>query len=439
MNDSEVELAGWGRCPVQRGHEYWLDSGDPTPSEVTLWRGLGRSYGDASLPAGAGGSVANGRRADRILDFDPECGRVRIEAGCSLRRLLAVFGPAGWWSPVCPGTQDVTIGGMVAADVHGKNHHRDGSFGRWVDSVRIELADGSWEDVSRTREPELFRATIGGMGLTGFIREVSFRLISIPSRSVIQETRRTRGIDATCETLRAAGEEAPYTVSWVDLMGRDLDRLRGVTFAGRWATRAEAVREPQSPGAPKSWPLPRVRASWIRWANRAYAWRHRSGTRRVAAEPFFFPLDGVREWNRTYGDAGFIQYQAVVPWGADHGGARRLIERFRKLDGVSYLTVIKDCGEAGDGQLSFPMRGVTVTFDVPMSGDPTRELVRGLNAHVIEAGGRVYLAKDALTTAAEYRRMDGRWRDFEGVRRRWDPNRRLRSALSARLFDEGNA
>jgi FAD/FMN-containing dehydrogenase len=410
-------------------------------SDVPLTRGLGRSYGDSSLPPPGRPLVASATFADRLVAFDPVSGVLRAEAGYSLRDLYVTFLPRGWFTPVSPGTQFVTLGGMVAADVHGKNHHVDGSIGRYVREVRLRVASGDIISCSREREADLFRATIGGMGLTGHILEVELQLARVPSPWILGESCRVPNIDAFMVTLRQAAVEWPFTMGWIDCLSRGASLGRGVMFSGRWATPEEA---------PAGFPTPRQRLgvpimcpSWVmgrtvvRAFNEIYYRMHPVKPRRRIwhPEPFFYPLDFVLHWNRLYGRRGFTQHQCVLPESAGPEAVHRLVELLASLGGASFLCVIKNCGDEGEGMLSFPERGVSIALDLPLR-ENTQSVVDRMNDYVARVGGRVYLAKDALTRPEHYRAMEPRLDAWLAVRRKWDPSGRIRSAQSVRLFGD---
>jgi FAD/FMN-containing dehydrogenase len=385
--------------------------------------------------------VAGSRLADRILAFDETTGVLRAEAGLSLFDLNRVFLPRGFFDPVAPGTQFITLGGMVAADVHGKSHHRGGSFGNHVRSLRMRVADGRIVECSREVEPDLFRATIGGMGLTGHILEVECRLLRVPSPWIYAESERVRDIDRFIDALKEAGPRWPYTVGWIDCLSRGSRMGRGILNRGRWAERAEA---PAGRPPPRRRPsVPFVLPGWVidRWSVRTFnALFYRTHVPRVRRrivdpESFFYPLDVVRHWNRLYGPRGFTQYQCVLPESAGRGAARRFLELLTRRGGASMLCVIKDCGPEGIGLLSFPKAGTSIALDLPIRDD-TQAVVDALNELVIAEGGRVYLAKDALTRAAHYRAMEPRLDAFQAVRRKWDPEGKLRSAQSVRVMGD---
>jgi FAD/FMN-containing dehydrogenase len=435
-------LSGWGRFPVVDGYERQGEDLAQLAPGAILSRGLGRSYGDASLPPSRDYPVLNTTLADRLLAFDPETGRLRAEAGLSLRELNRIFLPRGYFTPVTPGTQYVTLGGMVAADVHGKNHHVAGSFGEYVEALRMVVADGRVLEVTEEREPELFRATLGGMGLTGHILEVQFRMQPIPSPWIWQESQRVPSLDALIAMLRTASQEWPYTVGWVDCPKGGSEQGRGIIYCGRWAKAAEAP--PHPPRSKRRLTVPFTFPEWVlcartaRLVNDLIFLKHGGRVRRgiISPEVFFYPLDAVLCWNRLYGHRGFTQYQCVLPPSTDGSTYRRFFDLFTSKGGTALLCVIKDCGAEGKGTLSFLKPGISIAFDMAIRGQHTRDLINALNELVIELGGRVYLAKDAFTRAAHYRAMDPRLPTWEAARRRWDPERQLRSAQSVRLLGD---
>lgn len=432
------QIAGWGRLPVS-GREIRSENLTAVARGRPLTRGLGRSYGDASLPPRGRFEVAGCVLADRLIAFDPETGVLRAEAGLSLREILRLFLPRGYWPPASPGTAFVTLGGMVAADVHGKSHHRDGTFGRHVLALRLLLADGRIVDCDRETNAGLFRATVGGMGLTGHILEVEFRLQRIPSSWIVEERRRYSDLDALLAALREAASLWPYTVAWIDTLASGRSLGRGILFAGRWASPDEAPPAPPPPRRRRRFPVDLPEWCLSRPAVQAFnsglfaTAPKRPARRLLSPESFFYPLDVIEDWNRMYGRRGFTQYQCVLPETDRPGATRRLLERMIAQGGSSFLSVLKDMGAEGEGLLSFPRPGVTIAVDLPIRSG-TADLVARLNRLVAEEGGRIYLAKDALSTAADFARMETRLPAFLSERERWDPEGRLGSALSDRLF-----
>lgn len=433
-------LAGWGRIP-EPGTEALDENLERLSEGAHLSRGLGRSYGDSSLPASPDDRIANTTLANRILRFDPSTGILRAEAGLSLVNLIRLMLPRGWFPPVVPGTKYVTLGGMVASDVHGKNHHRDGCFGAHVRALRIRLADGAIVECSPTADADLFFGTIGGMGLLGHILEVEFVMHRISSPWIFMDRVRVPNIDEFLAALDRGARDWPMTMGWIDCVHRGRAMGRGVLMAGRWATPAEAPSQP--PGLRPDIAMPIDLPNWainpltVAVFNTGYYWahvrRHAQGV--VAPDPFFHPLDAILEWNRVYGSRGFTQYQCVLPRQAGAAAVREFMNRLTQLGGASPLCVIKDCGPEGRGVLSFPLEGTSIAVDFPVTRH-IQQVVDGLNEFVIAAGGRIYLTKDRFTRPDHFRAMEPRLPVFEALREKWDPQRRLRSAQSRRLFGD---
>ena len=436
----EPTLSGWGRIPAA-GREVLSENLDLATKDTALCRGLGRSYGDSSLPARASDRVVGTRLANRILAFDPQTGVMRAEAGLSLVELNRLIIPRGFFSPVTPGTQYVTLGGMVASDVHGKNHHREGCFGAHVRRLRMRLADDAVVECSPTELEDLFYATVGGMGLLGHILEVEFVLHRIPSEWVLMESERVPNIDEFLAALGRAAPQWPMTMGWIDCLQRGRSMGRGILMAGRWAEKNEAAGPPPREKAIKTfpvdlpnWALNPVTASLF---NTAFYWKHvrRKALGLISPDAFFYPLDAILHWNRAYGSRGFTQYQCVIPRAAGAPAVREFMALLTKLGGASPLCVIKDCGEEGKGLLSFPLEGTSVAIDMAVSPDMQR-IVDSLNEFVIAAKGRIYLTKDRFTRPEHFRAMEPRLPRFLEVRAKYDPHQRLRSAQSVRVFGD---
>ncbi len=435
---SNDRLAGWGRQFLP-GRELQPD--DLTDSPRVLFRGLGRSYGDSSLPPSSNPLVVNTTRANRIVRFDAATGVLRAEAGLSLVDLNRTFLHRGWFVPVTPGTQYVTLGGMVAADVHGKNHHVDGCFGAHVTRLKMRVADGRVLECGPDLERELFLATVGGMGLTGQILEVEFPLRRIPTTWIWQETERVQDIDEYIAKLKEAADEWPMTMGWIDCLSRGKNLGRGIVMKGRWAQAHEAPTT-----TPRVWPRPRfpflapealLSPLTVKAFNFAYYWKHlpRKMEGLVSPFTFFYPLDIARDWNLMYGRRGFTQHQCVLPNAAGPDAARRFLEVLTKKGGASFLCVIKDCGPESSAMLSFPEPGISIALDIPVR-DATQELIDALNEQVLKEGGRIYLAKDSFTRPDHFLAMEPRLPRFLEVRRKWDPDLLFRSAQSVRLFGD---
>jgi FAD/FMN-containing dehydrogenase len=433
----EPGLSGWGRV-FGPGREVLSEDLEAITEGATLTRGLARSYGDSSLPHPADGVVASCRLADRILSFDEKTGELRAEAGFSLLQLNRTFWKRNFAAPVAPGTQFITLGGMVSADVHGKDHHATGAFGAHVSGMRMRLASGDIVRASRTENPDLFKATIGGMGLLGHILDVTFRMPRIPSPWVVTETERMSDLESFLAGLKDAARRFPFTMGWIDTLGASGALGRGILMRGRWATADEAtpgVPVPlRRPAVPFTLPDFAISRPTVAIFNAAYYGIHSSTMRRKVGHPekFFYPLDAIRDWNLLYGSRGFTQYQCVIPESAGPAAVKSFLALLQRTGGSSMVSVIKDCGDEGEGLLSFPMKGTSVALDIP-ARDGVQRIVDTLNAHLIELGGRVYLAKDRFTRAEDYRRMDQRLEAWHAVKQKFDPKGRLRSAQSARL------
>ncbi|MFI5301783.1 MAG: FAD-binding oxidoreductase [Polyangiales bacterium] len=433
-------LEGWGRQRAP-GRELLGENLPALTRGAVLSRGLGRSYGDSSLPASAEDKVVGTRMANRILAFDAETGVLRAEAGMSLVELNRLFMPRGWFSPVTPGTKYVTLGGMVASDVHGKNHHVEGCFGQHVRSLKMRLADDSIVDCGPDLEPDLFWATVGGMGLLGHILEVEVGLHRIPTPWIVMESERMGDIDEFLAGLGRAAPKFPMTMGWIDCLSGGASLGRGILMAGRWATVEESGGKPlaNKPQITLPFDLPNwaINAFTTGLFNTAYYWKHVSKQSKgvVGPEPFFYPLDAILEWNGVYGSRGFTQYQCVLPRAAGRKAVRDFMELLTKLGGASPLCVIKDCGPQGKGLLSFPLEGTSIAVDMAVSPG-IQAIVDKLNEFVIATGGRVYLTKDRFTRADHYRAMEPRLEAFLAAREKWDPKRRLRSAQSVRLLGD---
>jgi decaprenylphospho-beta-D-ribofuranose 2-oxidase len=433
-------LSGWGRVP-EPGRELCGEDLVALTRGAALCRGLGRSYGDSSLPARPTDKVVNTRLANRILSFDEETGVLHAEAGVTLVELNRTLLPRGWFTPVTPGTKFVTLGGMVASDVHGKNHHRDGCFGAHVLSLRLRLASDDVVDASPSENPDLFYGTIGGMGLLAHILEVRVQFRRAPSQWIWMETERVHDIDGYLTALDRAAIDWPMTMGWIDCLAQGKTLGRGVSMVGRWATAEEAggralprVLTTTLPIELPNWALNRVTATAFNTA--IYHSYPRSRHAKLATpEAFFYPLDALLEWNRGYGSRGFTQYQCVLPRAAGSGAVREFMVRLARLGCASPLCVIKDCGPEGKGTLSFPLEGTSIAIDIAVSPEIQR-YVDALNEFVIAAKGRIYLTKDRFTRPEHFRAMEPRLPAFVAARDKWDPARRLRSAQSRRLFGD---
>lgn len=438
MDGSHPRLSSWGRTSVP-GRELRSEQLEAITREAALSRGLGRSYGDSSLPATREHRVVGTRLADRLLGFEPDSGVLRAEAGLCLAEMNRVFLPRGYFTPVTPGTKYVTLGGMVASDVHGKNHHVQGTIGRHVRKLKLRVGDGRVIECSRERESELFFATLGGLGLTGHILEVELQLTRVPSPWIYQESFRIPSLDAFLVAIKESGKVWPMTVGWLDTLASGRALGRGILFCGRWAEASEAPaglpRSRRPPTVPFDFPSFALNRFSMSVFNSVLYHQHVPKQRRAIVDPdtYFYPLDRILQWNRIYGPRGVAQHQSVIPTETASSTIRAMIEVLREQSASSFLTVLKDCGAEGEGLLSFPRPGMTLALDIPVR-DNVQVVIDRLNEKVIEGGGRIYLTKDGFTRPEHLRAMDPRIDSFLEVCRRWDPEGRIRSAQSQRLF-----
>jgi FAD/FMN-containing dehydrogenase len=437
----EQTLAGWGnwprhRCEVVRADSYArLATAGATAG---IARGLGRAYGDAALCHD--GRVVLMEHLDHLLALDEQDGLLRAEAGTSLGAVLDAIVPRGFFVPVTPGTRRVTLGGCVAADVHGKNHHRDGAFTRHVESLNLlapALGEVRCSDIDN---PDLFRATCGGMGLTGIIGEIALRLRRVESAYVVARHHSTADLGELLARFESADSDDEYTVSWLDVLSG-----RGIFMSGHHATRDELPpRLAHSPlqltrEQPRTVPFTLPFSPFIKPVvaafNALYQRRHAGHGEPFVVDyrQYFYPLDGVEHWNRLHGRRGFIQYQCVLPspWARD--GLGEILRRVKRSRVPPTLAVLKRMGNEGPGLLSFPRSGYTLALDLPVAGDAAVRLAETLDEVTLDCGGRVYLAKDACLKPAAFRAMYPRYPDWLAVKRRADPDNLMRSALSARL------
>lgn len=426
---SEQKISGWGRYPAPESCRVVrpdMMREIELPEDQFIARGLGRSYGDAAMNRDR--YVISMERLNRFLAFDGEHGIVTVEAGVTLEEVLEYFIPRGWFLPVTPGTKYVTVGGCVACDVHGKNHHRDGSFGEHVNRIKLMLADGSIVKCGPKEHPEIFWATVGGMGLTGLILEVTFRLIPIRSSFMNVCYRLTQNLDDTLKQLKEADEEN-YSVAWID----GFSPGRGVLmFAEHASFESLEVRNTDPITLPWGAMGKCFNPYSMRVFNMLYyfLYRNKQGRQIIDYNHYFYPLDGVNQWNRIYGKKGFLQYQCVFP----HDRAKEGIQTLLSQGLNPYLIVIKCFGKGNPGYLSFPMEGVTIAMDLPNQGPTLFEKLKRLDRVVLGLGGRIYLAKDACLEPEVFERMYPRLEEWLKVKESVDPQWRIQSDLSKRLF-----
>jgi len=439
-------MSGWGRntwssASVTTARDIGqlraaLSANDRRPF---LPRGLGRAYGDAAL--NGDGEILDMTSLAGVRSHDPETGLTDVWAGTSIDDLLRRFVPRGWFPPVTPGTRYVTVGGAIASDVHGKNHHVAGSFSQHVTSFNLLTPDGELRTV-RPGEPA-FRATAGGMGLTGVIVAATVQLLPVRTSAMLVRTERLGDLDALMSRMQERDGAYRYSVAWLDTLASGRSLGRGVLtcgehaeleqLEGRWAAdplryRSRAVLA-TPPGIPGGLLRPATVGAFNElWFRRAAI----DGEELESIGRFFYPLDGVRDWNRIYGPRGFLQYQYVVPDAADDV-VTESVRRLSAARSPAFLAVLKRFGAGNDAPLSFPMPGWTLALDLPESMPGLTPLLRGLDELVTQAGGRVYLSKDSRLTPETLQAMYPRLEEWRSLAADLDPQGRMASDLSRRV------
>jgi decaprenylphospho-beta-D-ribofuranose 2-oxidase len=437
---STERLTGWGRS----SHASSTVIEPATTQEVVaalrecngtkvLARGGGRSYGDAALSAG--GRVIRTTKMNAVRSFDRASGTIVVDPGVTFGDLMRGFATSGWAAPVTPGTQFATIAGAIANDVHGKNHDADGSIGDHVLWLDLALPDATVRRVDRSNDPELFAATIGGIGLTGVITGVGLRMLAIPSTTLRVRERRVGSLAEYLELLQDARTRSRYSVGWIDGVATGRRLGRGILET------AEHIEDPATPRRgrvpvrmPVDLPSGAINSWTVGLFNRCYFRRipPAGRERKLDLETFFYPLDAILDWNRIYGRRGFVQFQCVIPDPEAHRALHELLRAIAASGQASFLAVIKSLGSAGVGFLSFPLRGITLALDFPLARG-THALLDRLHSITIDHGGRIYLAKDSCVSARHLRQMYPKVEQFRAVLARADPQRRMRSDMSDRL------
>ena len=420
MSTAQPAAASWGRYPrvcqqVVHLRDRFSAIPEPPPGRTLLPYGNGRSYGDSCL--NDGGYVLHTRGLDRFIAFDSATGVLRCEAGILLDEILKRTVAAGWFLPVTPGTRFATLGGAIANDVHGKNHHRAGTFGAHVRSFELARTDGTRRICSPAQNADWFGATIGGLGLTGVLTWAEIQLRPIHNPYIESEAIPFRTLQDFLDLSAASDEAFEYTVAWLDCAAAGAAAGRGVFFRGNHAPAGAAApgrtRE-RAATVPAGIPFSLVSNAGVRAFNALYYRAHsRARSSLTHYAPFFYPLDNLREWNRIYGPRGFLQYQFVVPHAHATGALHEILERVATSASAPFLAVLKVFGPArSPGMLSFPRPGVTLAMDFPMRGDETLRLLAALDAIVAAAGGAIYPAKDARMSGALFRAAFPGWTEL---------------------------
>ncbi len=438
-----TELSGWGGFPKHYGVATEPVNETALVEAVTagavIARGNGRAYGDSAIGLR---STVNMHRFNHMLSFDRQSGILVAEAGVLLSDIIPAFLPHGWFPPVTPGTKFVTLGGMIAADVHGKNHHKDGSFRNFVDWLDVMDTEGVVHRCSRNEKPELFEWTIGGMGLTGIILRAGIRLRAVPSAWIRQTAQALPNLDAVITAFEAA-HEATYSVAWIDCLQSGDALGRAILMLGEHAIPEElsddAARYPfeipkkMRRSVPFAPPFSPLNGLTVRAFNALYYWNgcRKSGTSFLDYDSYFYPLDAIHGWNRIYGRRGFMQFQCVLPLETSRKGLHALLKTTSQEKAGSFLAVLKRFGPQHSA-FSFPMLGYTLALDFPATPKMIALMCK-LDEITLEHGGRFYLAKDSRMSAQTLHASDPRTEQFRQMRTQLGAAEAFQSHQSQRL------
>ena len=414
----------WGRYPTYDAKViplHW-QSDFPAVAEGlhngALPVGMGRSYGDVCLLKDGNLLLTTGM--NRLIGFDRETGLLTAEAGVTLAQILDFAVPRGFFLPVSPGTKYVTLGGAIANDIHGKNHHVAGTFGRHVTEFELVRSDGSRLHCSPTENPDFYAATIGGLGLTGLITWATLRLKPIVSRMIDYEGIQFHGIDEFLD-LTNQSRDSEYTVSWVDVTSTGRNFARGIFMQGDHSSRRDQLKRSSKPKLVFPFDAPGYALNHLSVSLFNTAYFHKQIHKRVVSlqdyEPFFYPLDKVLHWNRMYGKRGLLQFQYVIPWEHAKEGTTAILHEVAKSGLASFLAVLKVFGDVpSPGMMSFPKPGITLALDFPIKPEKSFALFARLADMTREFGGRLYPAKDAAMTASQFQTFYPQWEQFARYR-----------------------
>lgn len=442
---SEMLISGWGNYPKVNARVHKTDSAEQAKEllhdvDSCITRGLGRSYGDSSLSE----NVLLTSKLNRMLSFDVKKGILSSESGVNLEEILDTFVPRGWFLPVTPGTKFVTLGGAIASDVHGKNHHKVGSFSDHLISMDVMTSEGKIVSCSKTVNAELFKATCGGMGLTGIILNASFKLNRIETAYIRQTTIQSRNLDETMDLFEKNGN-VTYSVAWIDCLSKNEKLGRSILMLGEHAdagdikdltisANALVLKKKNNLNIPVNFPNSILNCVTARCFNFFYYHKHpnRKSESIVDYDSFFYPLDRIHNWNRIYGERGFTQYQLVLPYDTSKEGLKKILMSISNYGSGSFLAVLKLFGKENDNLLSFPMAGYTLALDFPITPG-LFPFLDELDKVVLDYGGRLYLSKDVRMSRDMFIKSYRNAGRFKSAKQYLDKNNKLQSFQSKRL------
>ena len=433
-------ISGWGLTPRIDAEIYtaYFPSNltQPTIPQPFIPQGNRRSYGDACLAK----QVLSTLPLDNFIEFDPNQGLIKCEAGITLSSILSFIVPRGYFLPVTPGTKDPTLGGCLAADVHGKNHHKEGSIANFTEEFELVLVDGTKVRCSRSEEAELFWATLGGMGLTGTIYSATLRLKNISSSFIQTRTLKINNLENLCDYFANPLCQYTYSVAWIDTLSSQVGR--SLLMLGEHAENTQVKKSPnmalhsdQRWNIPFFFPACALNSLSMRIFNTLYYNKQlRSESNKlIHYDPYFYPLDSIGSWNRIYGREGFLQYQFVVPFDGGRDLIRLFLKKISERGILSFLSILKTLGDESGGLLSFPKPGYTLALDIPLKDKGVIDFLSTLTKEIIRSGGRIYLAKDAIISKYDFVAMYPNLNEFRRIKKACDPRMHLRSSQSDRL------
>ena len=430
-----MKLSGWGRYPVIDSIRLTFNKSKELLEHLNnkfplIPYGNGRSYGDSALAK----YHLPMRNLDRYLNFEPQNGILTCETGVLLSDIIETFLPRGWFPKITPGTKLITVGGAIASDIHGKNHHIEGCFSECVREFKLLLPDGNVYKCSREENSDLFHATCGGMGLTGVITQATIELKPVNSQWINQTTIKTSNLEETFEVFEQY-DEAPYSVAWIDTLVKGHNLGRSVLMTGRFAEDGDLSYKPQSKlTVPFDFPTFILNKTTVQIFNKLYYAKAKSGisNQKVDLDSFFYPLDGINNWNRIYGKNGFVQYQFILPKSNSFEGLKQIINSIAESEFGSFLAVLKLYRHENKNYLSFPMEGYSLALDFKMQ-QGLSDFLHELNEIVVRYNGRIYLAKDAVMDKSTFEEGYPQADKFRELRNDYNLNKKINSLQSERL------
>jgi len=428
-------INGWGRYPKIDANLFYPENKsqcfDYIKKNSFIPRGSGRSYGDSANAD----KVLQSLKINQIIEFDKINGTIKCEAGVTFRDLISTIVPEGWFFPVTPGTSFLTVGGAIAADVHGKNHHKEGSFSDYILNIDMILGSGDFVSVSKEIFSDLFYATCGGMGLTGFIFSATIKLKRITSSKIIQGIQVSKSLEEVCESFERFST-ANYSVAWVDALSTGKDFGRSILYIGNHSDDKDfSMKKFKSLNLPMKLGRFMINKYTINIFNKIYYKKNSMNNAKkcfVDINNFFYPLDSIKNWNLIYGNKGFIQYQFVIPKENSILNLKKILKTINNHNEFSSLAVLKLLGKNNNNYLSFPMEGLTMALDFKLSNS-IMKLIKFLDEMILEMNGKIYLAKDALMSENIFKKTYPKWQEFQAVRQKYKADGKFVSNQSKRL------